>query len=153
MNPIRDNRRRRYFQPLEIIGFTACTWALLFAVVHIYWAVGGEIGLYGNEMTGFLLVINLIAIPLCFLAAISAIGLTASWNRITPHRIWVIGACGAATLLSIRGIIGISQYTFQSGSFSLLLLGYDMWFFLGGILFSLLAILSLQRDRFDYINE
>lgn len=145
MNSIRWRIPALHLQTPAVIGFAACAWAILFAVAHIYWAVGGDIGLQGNEMSGLLLTVNIVAIPLCFLAAMIAIALTPSWGQITPHRIWFIGACGAAILLSIRGVIGILQGLILHSSDSLLLIGYDVWFLLGGILFSLVIVIHQKH--------
>lgn len=147
MNSIRSIRTLRRLQTPAAIGYLACAWAVLFAVAHSYWAVGGEIGLQGNEMTGMLFAINIVAIPLCFLAAIIAIALTESWGQRSSHWIWFIGACGAAILLSVRGLIGILQSSFLQDSVSPLLVGYDIWFFLGGILFIFVSVAHYHKQK------
>lgn len=52
--------------------FLAFCWAILFAVVHTYWALDGRLGLPSNinlRTDWRLLTADLIAIPLCLLAA------------------------------------------------------------------------------------
>lgn len=129
-------------QAPAITGYTACVWALIFAAAHIYWAIGGTVGLQGHGMTGLLFLINLVAIPLCFIAAIVAVALTESWDQTIPHWMWLTAAWGASTLLVLRGIVGIVQGLFSQNHVPLLLMAYDSWFLLGGILFSSVALVN-----------
>lgn len=33
--------------PPALAGYAACVWALTFGVMHVYWAIGGTVGLGG----------------------------------------------------------------------------------------------------------
>jgi hypothetical protein len=49
-------------------AYAACAWALAFAVVHLYWALGGAVGLPPGMSVGMnraLFVIDIVAVPLC----------------------------------------------------------------------------------------
>lgn len=96
-------------------------------------------------MTGVLFLINLVAIPLCFLAAIVAVALVKSWDRIVPRRAWLAAAWGACTVLTLRGGVGIVQSVLTEDHVPPLLLMYDTWFLLGGILYGFVA-LSTTRE-------
>lgn len=143
MNPTKTASRRRLLSPTSI-GYIACVWALIFGVVHIYWAVGGTVGLQGHSMAGLLFVINLVAIPLCFVAAVVALAIAKSWTGLIPPLMWHAAAWGASAVLALRGTVGILQSLSQN-HVALLLLAYDSWFLLGGILFGLAAISNHRR--------
>lgn len=128
-----------------LTGYTACGWALVFGIIHVYWAIGGTVGLQGHSMTGLLYVINLIAIPLCFVAAVVAFALATSPTRLIPRWMWLIVACGASVVLAARGSVGILQNTISQNQVPLLLMAYDMWFLLGGILFGMAAVLNSRK--------
>ncbi|WP_255170196.1 DUF3995 domain-containing protein [Natrononativus amylolyticus] len=130
-----------------VSGYAAAAWALLFGAAHVYWAVGGTLGLQGNAMTGVLLAINLIAIPLCFLAAIVALALVRSWGVVVPRRLWHAAAWGAGGVLALRGVVGLAQTVLSQEPTPLLLAAYDSWFLLGGALFFALAASSRRTER------
>jgi hypothetical protein len=47
-------------------AYAACAWALAFAVVHLYWALGGAVGLPPGMSVGMnraLFVIDIVAVP------------------------------------------------------------------------------------------
>ncbi len=51
------------------IALAAISWSLAFAAIHVAWALGSTAGLGGRRVTGMLLAIDVLAIPLCLLAA------------------------------------------------------------------------------------
>ena len=121
-------------------GYAASVWAFVFTIPHIYWAVGGTAGLADHAMTGPLLAINLVAIPLCLLAAIVALAIVRSWE--VPRWLLLPLVWGAGTVLSVRGIVGLVQRALsidQIGQQPVLALLADPWFLLGGVLFSITA--------------
>lgn len=128
-----------------VAGYAACVWAFIFGVVHVYWAIGGTVGLQGNSMTGLLFIINVVAIPLCFVAAIVAVGLVRSWTHYLPHWMWLTATSGAGLLLTLRGGVGLLQTMASENHVPLLLVAYDSWFLLGGILFGMVSITIRQR--------
>lgn len=51
-----------------MIAYAACAWALAFAVVRLYWALGGAVGLPTGMSVGMnraLFVFDIVAVPLC----------------------------------------------------------------------------------------
>ena len=72
-------------------GYAACAWALAFAVVHLYWGLGGAAGLPPGRSVAdntALLVIDLVAIPLCLAAAALALALVRPWGGRFPR--WLL---------------------------------------------------------------
>ncbi|WP_161605619.1 DUF3995 domain-containing protein [Natrialba asiatica] len=123
-------------------GYAAGAWALLFTLPHVYWALGGTLGLAGRSMTGTLLLVNLVAIPLLFLAAGVALGTVTLWGRIIPRWMLLSAVWGVSLILGARGIGGLVQRGLSGGhdgSQSLLSLIADPWFVLGGVLFGMAA--------------
>lgn len=123
-------------------GYAAAAWALLFTLPHVYWALGGTVGLAGSSMTGTLLLVNLVAIPLLLVAAGVALGTVQSWGGMIPRRLLRPAVWGVSLVLSVRGIGGLVQRSVSSGhsgSQSLLSLIADPWFVLGGVLFGVAA--------------
>lgn len=55
-----------------------------FSLAHIYWAIGGTAGLEGQKIEGVLYIVIIIAIVLCFIAAIVALAFFQSWGRKIP---------------------------------------------------------------------
>jgi hypothetical protein len=80
-------------------GLLAAAWSAIFAGVHLYWAVGGRLGIPSDVTMrdhAALFTIALIAIPACMLGVLLAFRMTRS-----PYRgaIFVIGALGASLML------------------------------------------------------
>lgn len=140
MNPVSQSMSSTGALLPTLTGYAACVWAFIFGVVHVYWAIGGTIGLQGNSMTGLLFIINLVAIPLCFVAAVVAFGIVRSWTQFLPHWMWLTAASGAGLLLTLRGGVGLLQTILSGNHVPLLLVAYDSWFLLGGILFGMVSI-------------
>ncbi len=123
-------------------AYAAGSWALVFILPHLYWAVGGTIGLAGRSMTGTLLLINLLAIPLLFIAMGVAFGTVHSWGQMIPSQFLRVTVWGVSVVLSVRGFGGLIQRFLlggHSGGSSPLSMVADPWFVLGGILFGLTA--------------
>lgn len=129
-------------------GYAASAWAFVFTIPHIYWAIGGTTGLAGHAMIGPLLAINLVAIPLCLLAAIAALATVQSWGEMVPRWLLLTLVGGAGAVLSVRGIVGLVQRALsidQIGQQPVLALLADPWFLLGGVLFSVTAWSYMHR--------
>lgn len=137
----------------------ACAWALVFAGVHVYWLTGGTAGLPGGmtvlENTP-LLVIDVIAIPLCLAAAGLALALTRTWSP--PYRRIVVGlAAATSALLVVHAVPAVPDWiTLVAGHasaggldpmarFSTLL--YEPFFMAGGVLFGLATYHRCSRRR------
>lgn len=137
-------------------AFAACTWAIAFAAVHLYWGLGGSAGLPPGRSVSdnaALFVINLVAIPLCLIGALLALALLQPWGRRLPRR-WLLAAGWSTSALFIvhtlpaiaKGVLivlGIHADALSAEErFSLFL--YEPYWFAGGVLFGL-AALNLQR--------
>jgi hypothetical protein len=120
-------------------GSAACSWALLFTVPHVYWAVGGTAGLGGQPMSGALRVVNLASIPLSLLAALVALATVRSWGGAVPR--WLLGgaAWGTCAVLSARGGAGLVQSLLGQEEPPLLFRIFEPGFLVGGILFGAAA--------------
>lgn len=132
-------------------AYAACAWGLVFAAAHLYWLLGGTLGiplglaLFANKP---LLVIDIIAIPLCIIAALLALALVQSWGRRFPWQ-WLLTAAWAACALFVVHaapqipdwvILALGRRTTAltpADRFDLFL--YEPWFLVGGILFGVAA--------------
>ena len=132
-------------------AYAACGWMVLFAAVHLYWAAGGTLGLPpGLSVTDStpLLVIDLVAVPLCVAGALLALALVRPWGRRLRRR-WLLAASWAtATLLVVHALPALVDGTLlvlgarsrpltAQDRFSLFL--YEPYWLLGGILFGVAA--------------
>ena len=69
MPGVTSDTRRRWPRWAE---YAASAWALAFAAVHLYWALGGTVGLpkgMSVDMNPALFVIDVLAVPLCVVGA------------------------------------------------------------------------------------
>lgn len=67
----------------EWASYATCGWALVFAVVHLYWALGGTVGLpkgFTVAMNPALFAIDVLAVPLCFIGALLALSFVRPWG-------------------------------------------------------------------------
>lgn len=119
---------------------SAGAWGLLFAAIHAYWALGGTGGLEGERVTGGLLVIDVIAIPLCLLAALIAYATVRPSLWAAPAWMLRAGAWTAAVALGLRGLTGLAQTALgQGGDVPWGVAAADPFFLLGGLLFGAIA--------------
>jgi hypothetical protein len=128
-------------------AYAATAWALAFAVVHLYWALGGTVGLPRDMSVGMnpvLLVIDVLAIPLCVVGALLALSLVRPWGRLFPRRLLLAGAWAVCALLIVHSAPtlvgdGLAAAGLRNGALSSLdrwsLLVYEPWFFVGGALY------------------
>jgi hypothetical protein len=126
------------------LAYAAAVWAVIFAVPHVYWAIGGEAGLGGHMMSGLLLAIDFAAIVLAIIATGVGIALA---QPIVP-RLAIVGGWGAAALLGVRGAAGVlpgllTLLTGQ-GDWPVFVAVFEVLFCTGGLLFGL-ATLEAQR--------
>ncbi|TQF06061.1 DUF3995 domain-containing protein [Kitasatospora acidiphila] len=137
----------------RVAAYAAATWAAAFSAVHLYWLLGGRIGLpAGLSVRGNtpLLVIDIIAIPLCAVAAALALALVRPWGGRVPGGLLTVGAWGTAALLLLHAAPSVPDWAAlavgartASGldamdRFATLL--YEPFFMAGGLLFALAAI-------------
>ncbi len=130
-------------------AYAAFAWMAFFAVVHIYWLVGGTVGLPpGKKLTDSagLLIADIIAIPLCMVGAALALALTQTGRaRPSPRTLQRLAVATAVVSVVHAGPAMISWVLRPLGvedgeltdeeRFSLFL--YEPFWLLGGILFGL----------------
>ncbi len=139
--------------------YAACGWGIAFAAVHLYWALGGTMGLppgWSLRSNTPLLVIAVIAIPLCLGAAALALALVRPWGRRFPRWLLLSATWGVAALFVIHAAPALPDYVGlvlgrRAGAltppdrFDLFL--YEPWFLVGGIVFGLAAWGYQRRSR------
>jgi Protein of unknown function (DUF3995) len=136
------NKRPKW---VDMSGYAAFVWSILFALIHIYWAFGGTALLEGKSMNGVLYVINIIAIFLSVVAAVVALAFLQKWGKDVPSGLFLTAAWIASGLLGLRGGMGIIQNIITTDDIPLLLIIVEPFFLLGGILFGTMAFLYNQN--------
>jgi hypothetical protein len=91
-------------------------------------------------MGGVLSIINLIAIFLCFIAAILAIAFVQAWGSVIPASVLIPASWTACVILGLKGGGGLVQSMLQSEEAPLLFMIVEPFFLLGGILFGATAV-------------
>ncbi|GGU84530.1 hypothetical protein GCM10010211_58130 [Streptomyces albospinus] len=136
-------------------GRIAATWAVAFAVLHFYWALGGSWGLsvsagpLAEERPGWFVVVGLWGVgTLCLVGGVLGWLLAQRWPRGAGGRVVVsLGWCACAVLL-VRGIaVEVLLLTGAAGQeinvsaaqrlWTLVL--WNPWFLVGGLVFGLAA--------------
>lgn len=137
----------------DVAAYAACAWSLAFAAVHTYWALGGTLGLPpGMSVVAnpALFVIDVVAVPLCVVAALLALSFVRPWGRAFPRRLLLVSGWGVCAILLFhsaptlaRGILVAAGLL--DADLSVLdrwsLTVYEPWFFLGGLLYGAAALL------------
>ncbi|WP_157182744.1 DUF3995 domain-containing protein [Sciscionella marina] len=135
---------------------------LLFALVSLYWTVGGELGLdtvggvieeavrTGNAgMTAVMVLVTVIKL----VGAVFALALVQPWGRVFPRKLLlVLGWLGTAVLVLYGGFLTISEAVLAIGgaagtetlAFRWHLYLWDPWFLVWGIALGL-AMLRMHR--------
>ncbi len=137
------NALDRHYSPW--LAYGAASWALIFALFHSVWATGWYIGL-DRELARkafaqpWFLAYDLAVAVMCLVAACVAMALVRPWGRRVPR--WALGALGwgGTGLLMWRAIGSIVQLLYQlaTGSFvARAMLLWEVWFYVGAILFGL----------------
>ena len=133
-------------------AYGAAVWGVLFALVHLYWALGGRAGLPADvSVKGStpLLVISIVAVPLCLAAAVLALALVRPFGRIVGDSWLLAGAWAAAALMIVHAapaVVVATQHLLDADAgaltpeerYSWLL--YEPYWLLGGGLFVLTAL-------------
>lgn len=149
------------------VGYTACAWMLVFAVMSFYWAVGGTAGLntvsLGQEFASeswFITALWLTGI-LKVVGGLLALALVQSWGRRLPRWLLLIAAWGTGALLLLHGGDFMIQGAITETGFISLsgpatwtpthwqTFVWGPWWLLGGLIFCLAAwnYQSRSRDR------
>lgn len=127
------------------LAYGAASWALIFGVLHSMWATGWYIGLdrtFAQKAFAqpWFLAYDLAVAVMCLVAVWVALALVRPWGRRVPR--WALGGlawCGTGLLMS-RAIASIVQLLCQvaTGSFvARAMLVWEVWFYVGAILFGL----------------
>lgn len=145
-------------QRVKWVASVAGSWALLFAGIHFYWALGGPAGFAaasGNinlQHQFWFVVLGLWGVgSLCILAGGLAFALVRPWSRIIPRWIplaivWIAGAVFAlrGIAVEIQDLLVVTHLVvlpvpvhWEIISWRLLL--WSPWFLLGGLLFCITA--------------
>lgn len=128
-------------------GYSAALWALIFAALHVAWALGWYVGLdHESARQAFqrrwFLVYDLVAAGLCVVAFAVALALTQHWRPKPPHLLVGKLAWGGTALLALRGAAGVAQDVYLAafgGNLRAAAVLWDLWFCLGAILFGISA--------------
>jgi len=126
------------------VGYGAALWALIFAALHLAWAMGWYVGLDHESAQAFqrrwFLVYGLVAAGLCVLAFAVALALVQPWGRRLPYSLVSILALGGTGLLALRGAAGVAQDVYLAAAGRNLPNAaalWDVWFCVGAILFGI----------------
>jgi hypothetical protein len=132
-------------------AYAAGVWALAFAAIHLYWALGGAVGLpkgMSVDMNAALFVIDVLAVPLCVVGALLALSLVRPWGRLFPRRLLLTSAWAVCALLIVHSAPtlvqgGLVVTGLRDAELSVLerwsLFIYEPWFFVGGALYGAAA--------------
>ncbi len=132
-------------------AYAASAWALVFAAVHLYWALGGTAGLpkgMSVDMNPALFVIDVLAVPLSVVGALLALSLVRPWGRLFPHRLLLASAWAVCALLVIHSAPtlvegGLVVTGLRDAELPVLewwsLFVYEPWFLVGGVLYGAAA--------------
>ncbi len=153
-------------------GYAACTWAIVFAAVSFYWAVGGTVGVNTNApaITKHVLARDpaWVAIMWCtgvlkIIAALVALALVQPWGRALPRWLVLIAAWSAVVIMGVyEGAASLIQHALMvagiistpaglgatSARWHLLL--WDPWWLVGGILLASRPGITAARRLRDY---
>lgn len=139
--PMRDGTNRAKH---PWIDYGAALWALIFAALHVAWAMGWYTGLDAESARkaferGWFLAYDLIAAGLCLLAVAVALALFQPWGRRLPRSLISVLAWGCAGILVLRagaGVIHLAFLAAAGNNVSSVLSFWDLWFCLGAGLFA-----------------
>ena len=136
-----DSAKRSWF------GYAAALWALIFAALHVAWALGWYVGLdHESARQAFqrrwFLVYDLVAAGLCMVAFVVALALVRRWGQHIPYSLVSKLAWGGTALLVLRGGAGVAQDVFLAAfgtNLRAAAMLWDVWFCLGALLFGISA--------------
>lgn len=124
---------------LRPVVAAAIVWSVAFAAIHVAWALGSSAGLGGRSVTGALLVIDVLAIPLCLLAAWVAWRLGSERRAATAPKVVRTMALVACGVLTLRGLGTVQALLWPPDDATLLTRLVDPYFLVGGMLFGFVA--------------
>jgi hypothetical protein len=126
-------------------GYAAALWALIFAVLHVLWAMGWYVGL-DQELAQkafqqrWFLIYDLVVAGFCIVGAWVALALVQPWGMRLPRSLLGgLAWCGSVLLL-LRAGAGAAQTAYLAATDRSVLVVYrlwELWFCLGALLFGL----------------
>lgn len=141
-------------------GYAAAGWAVAFALVHVYWLADGRLGLPDGLSVWSstpLLVIDVIAIPLCAVAAAVALAPVRRWGARVPARLLGFALWGTTALLVLHAAPSVPDWiALATGGRSgagldamarFATFGYEPFFLAGGLLFAVVSAARLTVRR------
>ena len=149
-------------RPSRRWGYAAAGWAAAFAVLHLYWALGGTVGLaesagrrLAEERPVEFVLGGLYGVAVALLVA-AALGTALARAPVTGRRplLPVLGA-GVAVVLVVRAVVvavllmadpGFGDGDITAAQRTWTLWVWNPWFLLGGILFGLAALAARGSD-------
>lgn len=140
-------------------GYATAVWAFAFALIHVYWAFGGGFGLpdgFSVPDNTALLIIDIIAVPLCVGGGLLALALVRPWGARFPRKLLLAAAWAMSALCLVHsvptvisaGIVlarGTRDTLSRPEQFSYF--GYEPYWFLGGLLAGLAALVYQRSTR------
>lgn len=142
-----------------LFGYATAVWAFAFALLHVYWAFGGGFGLpegFSVPDNTALLVIDIIAVPLCVGGGLLGLALVRPWGLRFPRRLRLGAAWAMSALCLVHSVptviqAGIvlargEQHTLSVPErFSFF--GYEPYWFVGGVFVGVAALLHQRATR------
>ena len=127
------------------VGYATCVWAVLFAVPHVWWALGYSLAFPGGEASykvfvsaTWRIVFDWIVVLLCLLGFGIAFAFVRPGGQMVPQRLLRVGAWAAAGLLTLRGVAGVAVDGLRDVE-SPIRPVWTVSFVVGGLLFGALA--------------
>ena len=139
-------------------AYAAAAWAVPFALVSLFWGLGGEFGFYVEEVLDAepsTATVNWIALGLKLAAAAVALALVRPWGRALPRGLLLALAWLAAgvlilhvvagtteTALAAAGVLAVEGTSYEGhvGDYVLWEAVWEPFWLLGGVLFALAAL-------------
>jgi hypothetical protein len=151
----RDAGRIRTRSPRSWVPYAAAAWALIFAALHFVWALGWYVGLDPEAARAafavrWKLIYDLVAGAICAIAVPVALALGMPWGRRVPRRVLGVLAWTGTGLLVLRSVAGLIQtgYLLAAGRYVFRPMDlWELWFYLGAVLFSLATWRSGRVNR------
>ena len=136
------------------VGYGAALWALVFAALHVAWALGWYVGLDQEParqafQRRWFLMYDLVAAGLCVVAFAVALALAQQWGQRIPYSLVSKLAWGGTVLLALRGAAGVAQDVYRAtfgGNMRAASVLWDLWFCLGAMLFGI-SVWKFSRAR------
>lgn len=140
-------------------GYATAAWAFAFALLHLYWAFGGGFGLpagFSVQDNTALLVIDIIAVPLCVGGGLLGLALVRPWGARFPRGLLLGSAWGMSALClvhSVPTVVAAAIVLLRGAQDELSLperfsyFGYEPYWFIGGVASGLAALVYQRATR------